>query len=156
MVQLVASSYSRPRVVVAAALVAALAVSSQPVAADGSVAFADIQDLLDQQPAIRLLLTETLEVAADGLAVRIGSHQLALGGARIGPFVFSAKLRGEPGLFALQLVVCTVPHFLDAEGNPTTFEAAVEVEEELAYVKLAQLGEGPRLDDCFRPDEDNE
>lgn len=151
-----ASSYYRLRALVAAVLVAALAASSQAVAAGGSVAFSDIQDLLGQQPTIRLLLTESLEVAAGGMAVRIGSHHPALGGKRIGPFEFHAKPRGEPGPFTLALVVCTVHHFLDAEGNSTTFEAAVDVEEELTFVRLAQLDKGAHLDDCTRLERENE
>jgi len=145
-----ASSNHHLGAVIAAALFAALAASSQPLAAGGSVAFSDIQDLLDQQPAIKSLLAESLEVAAGGMAVRIGSHHPALGGKRMGPFEFDAKPRGEPGPFTLALIVCTVHHFLDAEGNSTTFEDAVDIKEELIFVKLAQLEKGAHLDDCAR------
>ena len=86
--------------------------------AGGSVDFADVRKILHQKPAIESLLLDDLIVDPAGWGVRLGNHFKHLGGARIGPYVFSAKSRAVKSGGKLEVTICTQVTFLDARGNP--------------------------------------
>ena len=124
-------------------LLAASLVCAAPALAGGSVTWSDIEPLFSEHPAVRSLLTSSLEISPTGVASRFGHHQPHLGGRRIGPYRFQVHRKSaerEP----LLLTVCTVPAFFDSSGNPTTWEVASSFKERLAFVGITGSGEpGP-------------
>lgn len=105
-----------------------------PVHAGGSVDFADVQPLLRAKPALAAVLA-SMEVAPHGVAVRIGSTvNERLGGTRIGPYEFEARVNGHP----VRIELHTTVTFLDARGKATMVERAVKVTETLERIEISE------------------
>lgn len=108
--------------------------------ADGSVNFEDANRFLQQQPTLRSYLLKTLCISSTGMAVRIAGDY-PMGGARIGPYKFDAKPKGQPGPYTMQLVVNTTQYFYDKHGKDVDVVKAVRVKEVFWSVELSILGE---------------
>jgi hypothetical protein len=91
---------------------------------DGSISFEGISKLvLSQDPRIRNLLVESLDIEPTGSATRIGKH-LPHGGCRVGPYSFSARQAGSQGDYGLRLTIYTNTLFTDANGRPDGSQGA--------------------------------
>ncbi|MEA5098161.1 MAG: hypothetical protein VB032_06475 [Burkholderiaceae bacterium] len=127
-------------------LLAAVALAAASLChAGGSVAFEDVERLMRAQPATHQWLVSTLELpeTADA-AIRFGHHFRHLGGARIGPYTFRAKVKGTIPPVELEVTVCTGADFYDQAGQrvSTALEkTAVRVQEKLTAVLVRDVRE---------------
>jgi hypothetical protein len=105
-----------------------------PLQAGGSVDFADVQPLLRAKPALAAVLA-SMEVAPHGVATRIGTNvNPRLGGMRIGPYLFDARVSGR----TVRVELHTKIAFLDARGRATDVERAVKVSETLERIEISE------------------
>ncbi|MBS1186871.1 MAG: hypothetical protein H6R04_889 [Burkholderiaceae bacterium] len=106
--------------------------------AGGSVAFEDVASLLRAQPVTQQWLTSTLVLPETADAeIRFGNQFVHLGGARMGPYTFRAKVKGVAKPAEIDVTVCTVATFLDKSGRKVTKsveKTATKVEEKLTVV----------------------
>ena len=103
--------------------------------AGGSFAFADLQPILNQQPGLAKWLTDGLEFAETGEAVRIGQNvNPRFGGRRIGPYVILAKPKGASGPFTLELTIETELRCRNAAGKAVDVSQAQVIQENFASV----------------------
>ena len=113
-----------------------------PLAAhsDGSFALADIQELLNQQPALRDLIAGTLDTSPGGLAGRINTgDNPALAGTRVTPYRLKAKPKGAAGDFTLTLSIEAETRFLDARGEEVPLSQATHIEQHFTAIRLVPL-----------------
>lgn len=111
--------------------------------AGGTIGLGEVLPLLRQKPALADLVFSALALRDSGwAAIRIGSQQKHLGGARFGPYTFAARRRGSSGEFDLEAVICTTATFLDRDGRRTEFDAAWSVKERFDFVVLREAGAG--------------
>jgi hypothetical protein len=97
----------------------------------------ELKPILDQAPAVRSFLLDALEIQSSGWANRIGNNvNPRLGGTRVGPYCLRAKPRSAPGPYTLEVCVNTEILFFDANGRPTTIEAASRLEEKFLSVEI--------------------
>jgi len=120
-----------------ASVAMALALTA-PVAADGSIEWAQIESIVAQSSTLRAFVTSTLDVSSHGVARRFGWQQKHLGGARVGPYEFPARRKGATAAFDLTLTICTEPSFFDASGKPTTWDVAASFTERLLFVAVSE------------------
>jgi hypothetical protein len=100
-----------------AALATLVAFGSVPIAhADGTVGFEQADEFLKQAPDVRAYLMETLCIASAGWAARLASNY-PLGGARIGPYKFQARPKGQPNGPRFELRITTHQIGYDANGK---------------------------------------
>ncbi|MBS1169794.1 MAG: hypothetical protein H6R01_712 [Burkholderiaceae bacterium] len=106
--------------------------------AGGSVAFEDVESLLRAQPVTQQWLASTLVLPETADAeIRFGNQFVHLGGARMGPYTFRAKVKGAAKPAEIDVTVCTAATFLDKSGKKVTKsveKTAVKVEEKLTAV----------------------
>ena len=106
--------------------------------AGGSVSFEDVEPLLRTQPATHKWLSSTLELPEMADAeIRFGNEFKHLGGARMGPYTFRAKVKGSTPPVEIDVTVCTTAEFLDKSGKKVTKaveKTAVKVSEKLAAI----------------------
>ena len=122
----------------------ALFTSTRPAFGQGgSVAFADVQDVLQQKPRLAKYLASTLDIAESGDARRLGRQFTHLGGKRIGPYTFDAKPKGAEGAFQFQVTLCTTVKFVDERGQESEEinVEAVTVRETFKLVQIREIGE---------------
>ena len=101
------------------ALILALTLVSGSVAyAGGSVEFeSHVKPILMQEPTLAKKVMSTVEFSELGTAVRIGSSvSPALGGTRVGPYVFEARERGRADSNLL-VTIDTHVDFFDKNGK---------------------------------------
>ena len=106
--------------------------------AGGSLDFAQVEQLLREQPATYRWLSTTLVFPSGAYAeVRLGPHFRALGGARIGPYSFLAERRGASPTSRVEVTACTRYRFLDAQGvelPESDIEKATKIDEHLLAI----------------------
>jgi hypothetical protein len=103
--------------------------------AGGSFAFEDLQPILNQQPGLAKWLTDGLEFAETGEAVRIGQNVNArFGGLRIGPYVILAKPKGASGPFTLELTIETELRCRNAAGKAVDVSQAQVIQENFSSI----------------------
>ena len=120
----------------------ALAVWAMPYStyAGGTIDLHELDSLFSEQPEATKGLRFTLEFPAVAWAeVRLGSHFKALGGARMGPYSFKARVRSSNREVE---VLCTSGRFLNSKGEELPesqmFEAA-RLEEHLVTLLLRDV-----------------
>ncbi len=93
--------------------------------AGGSVGFDQAARVISQDSKVERFVREVLDVRQDGIAVRLGPHFKHLGGARVGPYSFEARIKGSKD-YTLEITVCTEIHWIDAAGKDAadTFSAS--------------------------------
>jgi hypothetical protein len=101
----------------------------------------ELDSLFSEQPEATKGLRFTLEFPAVAWAeVRLGSHFKALGGARMGPYSFKARVRSSNR--EVEVVLCTSGRFLNSKGEELPesqmFEAA-RLEEHLVTLLLRDV-----------------
>lgn len=114
--------------------------TQRPAIAGGSVEWSQVEPTVAENPAVYNFVNAALQINPHGMASRFGWHQKHLGGARIGPYEFSAHRKGIAGPDDLTLTVCTVPTFYDENGRITTWEAAASFTEQLAFIAVTRRG----------------
>ena len=121
----------------------ALAVWAMPYStyAGGTIDLHELDSLFSEQPEATKALRFTLEFPAVAWAeVRLGSHFKALGGARMGPYSFKARVRSSN--HEVEVVLCTSGRFLNSKGEELPesqmFEAA-RLEEHLVTLLLRDV-----------------
>jgi len=103
----------------------------------GSLPFADLKDLLAQQPALARFIAEHLDVAEIGTGGRIGGRvNEDLSGSRVAPYEFDAKAKGASGDYNLMLVIEAETAFLDANGKKVRLEKATKIQERFTGIRL--------------------
>ena len=105
--------------------------------AGGSFAFEDLQPILNQQPVMAKWLTDGLEFAESGDAMRIGQKvNPRFGGRRIGPYVILAKPKGAAGPFTLEVTVETELICRNAAGKVVDVSQAQVIQEKFSGVTV--------------------
>lgn len=95
----------------------ALTVLPAAALAGGSLSRDDLADLIHSNPKLKQVL-DNLELAETGTATRLGRHFGPLGGARVSPFEFQARVRGSAGTgFPLTVVLHADWEAVDAAGK---------------------------------------
>jgi hypothetical protein len=108
--------------------------------ADGSFALADIQKLLDQEPALRDFIAGILDTAEGGLAGRINTgDNPALAGTRIAPYRLKAKSKGRIGDFNLILSIEAETRFFNTRGEEAPLSQAIRVEQRFTSIRLLPI-----------------
>jgi hypothetical protein len=91
---------------------------------EGSISFETISRLvLSQDPRIKKLLIEGLDIEPTGSSTRIGRH-FPHAGCRIGPYRFNARQTGSKGDYDLRLTIYANTLFTDANGRPDDSQTA--------------------------------
>ncbi len=85
--------------------------------AEGSCTWSDISPLLSQAPQIEEHIKASLDIEESGIANRMGSQFAGLSGARVGPYRFRVKHKGETGPYQFDLVLHTDLVLFDSQGN---------------------------------------
>ena len=113
--------------------------------AGGSFALEDLKPILQQEPVMAKWLTDGLEFAETGDAVRIGQNvNPRFGGLRIGPYVILAKPKGASGPFTLEVTVETELISRNAAGKDVDVSQAQVIREKFASVSVRPYKErGP-------------
>jgi hypothetical protein len=105
------------------------------VLAGGSLGLADIQPLLEQQPKLGQFYQDHFDISGGGWAPRIGCRR-ALDGARIAPYSFAAKLKGQPGPYDLWLVIQADTYYFDDQGKPSDMDNGTSYKEALTLIGI--------------------
>lgn len=84
--------------------------------AGAPIGFKTAAKILGQDSSVAAFVRDTLDVRADGLAVRVGPQFEHLSGSRIGPYSFEAKTKGSEA-FTLEITVCTTVTWLSNDGT---------------------------------------
>jgi hypothetical protein len=104
----------------------------------GTLEFAQVEQLLREQPATYRWLATTLVFPSAAYAeIRLGTHFPALGGARIGPYSFFAERRGAGPASRVEVTLCTRYRFLDPQGVELPegeIEKATKIDEHLLAI----------------------
>jgi hypothetical protein len=118
--------------------------------AGGTVGLDEVDRLLRQRPSLRSFLTSSLELESTVMAaVRLGPTFEHLGGARLGPYLLEGRPKGSKDTEPLEVVLCTLVRFVDAEGKVAAEEtAATRVEEQLTVVMLREAHSKPAAPSC--------
>ena len=66
---------------------------------------------------------------------RIGGRR-ALDGARIAPYSFAAKLKGQSGPYDLWLVIQADTYYFDAQGKPSDMDNGTSYKEVLTLIGI--------------------
>ena len=123
--------------------------------AGGSVAFEDVERLISSQPATHKWLSSTLVLPETADAeIRFGNHFTHLGGARMGPYTFRAKIKGAVAPAEVDVTVCTTAEFYDQSGNKVSKsieKKATRVEEKLAAILVRDAQDKEPAPDCPKP-----
>lgn len=121
----------------------ALALWAMPYStyAGGTIDLHELDFLFSEQPEATRAMRSALEFPAVAWAeVRLGSHFKALGGARMGPYSFKARVRSSNS--EVEVVLCTSGRFLNSKGEELPesqmFEA-VRLEEHLVTLLLRDV-----------------
>lgn len=121
-------------------LLLSLALSASPVVAGGTLGTDELGSLLQQQPGVHEALTSSLNLAETAYAeVRLGSHFVHLGGARVGPYTIKATLKQS--LKDIEVILCTKARFLGHDGSELSApgsENAARIDEQLVTVMLRE------------------
>jgi|WetSurMetagenome_2_1015567.scaffolds.fasta_scaffold643497_1 hypothetical protein len=105
--------------------------------AGGSFAREDLRPILDQQPVMAKWLTNGLEFAETGDALRLGQNvNPRFGGRRIGPYVILAKPKGAAGPFTLEVTVETELICQNAAGKTVDVSQAQVIQEKFSSVSV--------------------
>jgi hypothetical protein len=105
--------------------------------AGGSFALEDLRPILQQEPVMAKWLTDGLEFAETGDALRIGQNVNPLfGGRRIGPYVIQAKPKGAPAPFTLEVTIKTELICRNAAGKAVDISQAQVIQEKFSSVKV--------------------
>ena len=129
-----------PKGICASGIVVWVLICSCPVRAGGSFSRDDLAPVLAQSPIVAEWIAGALELDETGDAVRIGQNiNPHLGGMRVGPYVLSAKPKGAPGPFTLEVTVETKLVCLDAAGKATDIGKARRIREEFESVVVRPL-----------------
>jgi hypothetical protein len=105
--------------------------------AGGSFALEDLRPILQQEPVLAKWLTDGLEFAETGDAVRIGQNvNPRFGGRRIGPYVILAKPKGASGPFTLEVTVETELICRNAAGKDVDVSKAHTIQEKFSSVTV--------------------
>lgn len=121
-----------------------LLVAAGSLRAGGSIDLSDIAPVLAQRPGLWEAFASQLEVSPHGGGVRLGAPGIPLRGARVPPYEFPAKLRGDPGPFNLKVIVKADFDFLDERGKVTTDEMqAVSIRQTLVSLTLEVVDPAP-------------
>ena len=105
--------------------------------AGGSFALEDLRPILQQEPVLTKWLTDGLEFAETGDAVRIGQNVTPRsGGRRIGPYVILAKPKGATRPFTLEVTVETELICRNATGKAVDVSQAQTIQEKFASVTV--------------------
>jgi len=119
--------------------VVVLAWSSSHLFAGGSITLADIQPLLDQQPKLWHFYLDHFDISPHGGGVRLGKDWGELQGARVAPYEFEAKMKGDSGPYNLKITIETNGWYFDAKGKEMPDpKQAVSIKE-----ILTSIGAGP-------------
>ncbi len=131
-------------------LLLSLALSASPSLAGGTLDTGELRSLLQQQPGVHEALTSSLNLAETAHAeVRLGSHYVHLGGARVGPYTIKATLKQSRK--DIEVVLCTQARFFSRDGAElpaTGFENAARIEERLIAVVLGDPSPGNTRPGC--------
>jgi len=112
--------------------------------AGGSVDLSDIVSVLAQRPGMWEAFASQLEVNPHGGGLRLGAPGIPLRGARVPPYEFPAKLKGDPGPYNLKVIVKADFDFLDERGNVTSDEMqAVSIRQTLVSLTLEVADPAP-------------
>jgi hypothetical protein len=118
-------------------LIAAIVLAHANAFAGGSLPFADLKELLAEQPVLAKFVAEHLDVAEIGTASRIGGRvNEELSGSRVAPYEFDAKAKGATGDYNLMLIIEAETIFLDANGKKVRLEKATKIQERLTGIRL--------------------
>jgi hypothetical protein len=118
------------------------AVLVTPVArADGSVSFAkDIAPILRSRPVFERFINQAFSVTDTGWGVRINSPTMPhMGGARMGPYRFSALWRSPSGDVPVTLVIDTQVRYFDVhhkEIKGSDLRRTVSIKETLDSIEV--------------------
>ena len=105
--------------------------------AGGSFALDDLRPILKQEPVMAKWLTDGLEFAETGDAVRIGQNvNPRFGGRRIGPYVILAKPKGAAGPFTMEVTVETELMCRNAAGKAVDVSQAQVIQEKFSSVTV--------------------
>lgn len=105
--------------------------------AGGSFALEDLSPILKPEPVMAKWLTDGLEFAENGDAVRIGQNvNPRFGGLRVGPYVILAKPKGAPGPFTLEVTVETELICRNAAGKAVDVSQAQVIQEKFSSVTV--------------------
>jgi hypothetical protein len=150
-----------PRSALLLRLLPALAAAVVPLTclAGGSVAFGDIERLLDRTPQLKRVLQSFEPVSSAYAEVRLGPQFKHLGGKRLGPYTFEAhpKIDSDPvsrsaGAGIVYVTLCTTYRFVDRagkvlpQGSDKEFDAT-QVREQVTAVVLRE-SEGSASVNC--------
>jgi len=117
-----------------------LVCSSNSLFAGGSIDLADIRPLLEQQPKLWHFYLEHFDILPHGGGLRLGAPGIPLRGARAAPYEFSAKIKGDSGVYDLRIIINADIYFFDAQGKPTTDEMqSISKKEVLTSIAVGPL-----------------
>ena len=94
-----------------------LLLSVTPVFAGGSITLDDLQPLLNQQPKLWRFFQEHFDISPHGGGMRLGKDWGELQGARVAPYEFEAKMKGDTGPYDLKITIETNGWYYDANGK---------------------------------------
>ena len=113
--------------------------SSSSSFAGGSITLDDLQSLLNQQPRLWKFYQDHFDISPHGGGMRLGKDWGELQGARVAPYEFEAKMKGDPGPYNLKITIETNGWYFDAQGNAMPDpKQAVTIKE-----VLVRIGVGP-------------
>jgi len=123
--------------------------------AGGSVDFEDVDRLIRAQPATYQWMSSTLQFpdAADA-EIRFGKHFTHLGGARMGPYMFRAKVKGVAASAEVDVTVCTSAEFQDKSGKTVSKaieKNATQLKEKLVTILVRDASDTQAAPDCPKP-----
>jgi hypothetical protein len=105
--------------------------------AGGSFALEDLRPILQQEPVMAKWLTDGLEFAETGDALRLGQNvNPRFGGRRLGPYVILAKPKGASGPFTLEVTVETELICRNAAGKDVDVSKAHTIQEKFSSVSV--------------------
>jgi hypothetical protein len=117
-----------------------LAWSSSHLFAGGSITLKDIQPILDQQPKLWHFFLDHFDISPHGGGVRLGKDWGELQGARVAPYEFEAKMKGDPGPYDLKIKIETDGWYFDAQGKEAPDQRlAVSIKEVLIHIGVGPL-----------------
>ena len=131
----------------AAIFMVCLSIGLIPLAyADGSVSFtSDITPMMKARPFFERFITQSFTVADVGWGTRIDSPTIPhMGGARMGPYRFSAIWHSPKGDVPVTLIIDTNTQFFDANHREITgsdLRKATSIKETLDSIEI----ERPRV-----------
>ena len=117
-----------------------IAISAGPCLAGGTLDSKELEPLIRQQPTVREALLSSLVLSNSAYAeLRLGSHFIHLGGARVGPYTIKATLKESHK--EVEVILCTKARFLDDQGSELLEDKrmqATRIDEKLIIVILKE------------------